>query len=56
MSVDHLRTDGMSAGVIFLEIHMMYAVLLESLEHRSRSQTRPAMTITPSGSTSTKPL
>jgi mycolipenoyl-CoA---2-(long-chain-fatty acyl)-trehalose mycolipenoyltransferase / long-chain-acyl-CoA---trehalose acyltransferase len=30
MSVDHLRTDGMSAGVFFLEIHMMYAALLES--------------------------
>jgi hypothetical protein len=30
MSVDHLLTDGMSAGVIFLEIHMMYAALLQS--------------------------
>jgi hypothetical protein len=30
MSVDHLLTDGMSTGVIFLEIHMMYAALLES--------------------------
>jgi hypothetical protein len=29
MSVDHLLTDGMSVGVIFLEIHMMYASLLE---------------------------
>jgi hypothetical protein len=27
MSVDHLLTDGMSAGVIFLEVHMMYAAL-----------------------------
>jgi hypothetical protein len=27
MSVDHLVTDGMSAGVIFLELHMMYAAL-----------------------------
>jgi hypothetical protein len=25
MSLDHLLTDGMSTGVIFLEIHMMYA-------------------------------
>ncbi len=30
MSVDHLLTDGMSAGVIFVEIHVMYAALLES--------------------------
>jgi hypothetical protein len=30
MSVDHLLTDGMSVGVIFLEIHMMYAALLEN--------------------------
>jgi mycolipenoyl-CoA---2-(long-chain-fatty acyl)-trehalose mycolipenoyltransferase / long-chain-acyl-CoA---trehalose acyltransferase len=28
MSVDRLLTDGMSAGVIFLEIHMTYAALL----------------------------
>jgi hypothetical protein len=27
MSVDHLVTDGMSAGVIFLELHLMYAAL-----------------------------
>jgi hypothetical protein len=27
MSIDHLLTDGMSTGVIFLEIHMMYAAL-----------------------------
>jgi mycolipenoyl-CoA---2-(long-chain-fatty acyl)-trehalose mycolipenoyltransferase / long-chain-acyl-CoA---trehalose acyltransferase len=27
MSVDHLVTDGMSAGVVFLELHMMYAAL-----------------------------
>jgi mycolipenoyl-CoA---2-(long-chain-fatty acyl)-trehalose mycolipenoyltransferase / long-chain-acyl-CoA---trehalose acyltransferase len=30
MSVDRFLTDGMSVGVIFLEIHMMYAALLES--------------------------
>jgi hypothetical protein len=30
MSVDHLRTDGMSADVIFLETYMMYAALLVS--------------------------
>ncbi len=30
MSVDHLPTDRMSAGVIFLEIDTMYAALLES--------------------------
>jgi hypothetical protein len=29
MSVDHLLADGISAGVIFLEIHTMYAALLE---------------------------
>ena len=28
MSLDHLLTDGMSTGVIFLEIHMMYAALI----------------------------
>ncbi len=27
-SLDHLLTDGMSTGVIFLEIHMMYAALV----------------------------
>jgi hypothetical protein len=29
MSIDHLLTDGMSTGVIFLEIHMMYAALMQ---------------------------
>jgi len=28
ISMDHLLTDGMSTGVIFLEIHMMYAALI----------------------------
>jgi hypothetical protein len=28
MSIDHLLTDGMSTGVIFLEIHMAYAALI----------------------------
>jgi mycolipenoyl-CoA---2-(long-chain-fatty acyl)-trehalose mycolipenoyltransferase / long-chain-acyl-CoA---trehalose acyltransferase len=29
VSVDHLHTDGLSTGVIFLEIHMMYASILQ---------------------------
>jgi mycolipenoyl-CoA---2-(long-chain-fatty acyl)-trehalose mycolipenoyltransferase / long-chain-acyl-CoA---trehalose acyltransferase len=29
VSVDHLLTDGMSVGVIFFEIHLMYAALLQ---------------------------
>jgi mycolipenoyl-CoA---2-(long-chain-fatty acyl)-trehalose mycolipenoyltransferase / long-chain-acyl-CoA---trehalose acyltransferase len=28
VSVDHLHTDGMSAGVIFVELHLMYASML----------------------------
>jgi mycolipenoyl-CoA---2-(long-chain-fatty acyl)-trehalose mycolipenoyltransferase / long-chain-acyl-CoA---trehalose acyltransferase len=29
MSIDHLLTDGMSTGVIFVEIHMAYAALVD---------------------------
>jgi hypothetical protein len=48
-------TDGMSADVIFLEIHLMYAALLVSGTPIPLSDP-PAMTITSSASTSTKPL